>query len=154
MVIDWQAGPAEATPQKDPWQQSRQAETRQAMLLLKRVLMSVLAEKGTDLPSGPNGPLVRMVDQEIVRKEFYARTAADGTPAQKKEFRQKRFKRALNRAEEMQLIGNQRLYSQIRGVTFCTGHRCDDVTAPHRLHPSLAIPNKTRVLLKQLYRRT
>jgi hypothetical protein len=107
MVVDWETGPAGSTaePPGDPWQQSRQSDTRQAMLLLKRVLMSVLAKEGIDLPSGPDGPEVRMVNQEVVREEFYARTAADGTPAQKTEFKRKRFNRALNRAEEMQLIG-------------------------------------------------
>jgi hypothetical protein len=107
MVVDWQTGPAAAAapPPGDPWQQSRQADTRQAMLLLKRVLMSLLAQYGVDLPSGPNGPVVRMVDQEIVREEFYARTAAEGTPAQKQEYKRKRFNRARNRAEELQLIG-------------------------------------------------
>ena len=105
MVIDWTAGPAEPAVPNDPWQQARQTETRQGMVLLKRVLMSVLAKEGIDLPSEPDASVVRMVDQEIVREEFYARTAADGTPAQKQEYKRKRFNRALNRAEEMQLVG-------------------------------------------------
>jgi hypothetical protein len=105
MIIDWTAGSAEPAVANDPWQQARQTETRQGMVLLKRVLMSVLAKEGVDLPSEPDGPVVRMVDQEIVREEFYARTAADGTPAQKQEYKRKRFNRALNRAEEMQLVG-------------------------------------------------
>jgi hypothetical protein len=116
MVVDWQTGPAGSTaePPGDPWQQSRQADTRQAMLLLKRVLMAVLAKEGINLPCGPDGPEVRMVDQEIIREEFYARTAADGTPAQKAEFKRKRFNRALNRAEEMQLIGIR----EINGIVY------------------------------------
>ena len=84
------------------------------MLLLKRVLMAVLAKEGINLPCGPDGPEVRMVDHEIIREEFYARTAADGTPAQKAEFKRKRFNRALNRAEEMQLIGIR----EINGIVY------------------------------------
>jgi hypothetical protein len=108
MVVDWQTGPTPPSSQQpptDPWEQSRQADTRQAMLLLKRVLMSVLAKDGVDLPTEPDGPVVRMVDQEIVRREFYARTAADGTEEEKRKIRAQRFRRAGNRAEEKQLVG-------------------------------------------------
>jgi hypothetical protein len=107
MVVDWQAGPAPPTSQapKDPWERDRQTDTRQAMLLLKRVLMSVLAKDGADLPVGPDGPTVRMVDQEIVRQEFYDRTAADGTEEEKRKIRAQRFRRAVGRAEEKQLVG-------------------------------------------------
>jgi hypothetical protein len=84
------------------------------MLLLKRVLMSVLAKDGVDLPSGPNGPVVRMVDEEIVRREFNARTAADGTEEEKRKIRAQRFRRAVNRAEEKQLVGLR----EIEGTTY------------------------------------
>ena len=113
MVVDWNVKPSEAARPDDPWQQSRQTDTRQAMLLLKRVLMSVLAKDGVDLPSEPDGPIVRMVDQEIVREEFYACTAGDGTPAQRQGFKQKRFRRALNRAAEMELIGIREVNSVV-----------------------------------------
>jgi hypothetical protein len=117
MVVNWQAGPAPPSSQQpptDPWEQSRQTDTRQAMLLLKRVLMSVLAKDGVDLPSEPDGPVVRMIDQEIVRREFYARTAADGTEEEKRKIRTQRFRRAVNRAEEQQLIGLR----EIKGTTY------------------------------------
>jgi hypothetical protein len=64
--------------------------------------MAVLAERGVDLPIAPNGPVVRMVDQEIVRNEFYAQTASDGTPEQK------------NWAEEQELIGIR----EIKGLIY------------------------------------
>jgi hypothetical protein len=116
MVVEWtDAGSnSSAGPTADPWAESRQADTRQGMLLLKRVLMSMLAEKGIDLPSAPEGPTVRMIDREIVREEFYARTAADGTEDQKRKSRWQRFTRAVNRAEEKQLIGIR----EIQGVTY------------------------------------
>ena len=66
--------------------------------------MGVLADQGVELPIPPDGPLVRMVDQEIVREQFYAQTPADGTPAQKGEFRRKQFNRAVDWAEDQQLI--------------------------------------------------
>ena len=109
-VVDWQTGPATAAPSspKDPWRQSRQHSQRVVALRLKRVLMSVLAEHGVDLPIATNGPIVRMVDQEIAREKFYDKTRApDGTPEQKAWFRQKQFRRAVDWAEEHELIESQ-----------------------------------------------
>ena len=75
------------------------------MLRLKRVLMGVLADQGVELPIPPDGPLVRMVDQEIVREQFYAGTRRRrARRAQKGEFRRKRFNRAVDWAEDQQLI--------------------------------------------------
>ena len=53
--------------------------------------MSALAEHGVELPIPPDGPVVRMVDQEMVREQFYMHTPADGTPEQKGRFRRQRF---------------------------------------------------------------
>jgi hypothetical protein len=107
MVVDWTSTGRSSSPgpAADPWEESRQSDTRQAMLLLKRVMMAMLADKGVDLPSGPDGSEVRMIDRELVREEFYARTPADGTAEQKRNQRRKRFHRAVDRAEEKQLIG-------------------------------------------------
>ena len=74
------------------------------VLRLKRVLLEALKEQGVDLNVPPDGPAVRMVDQEIVRQQFYACTPAEGTPAQKTEFRRKRFNRAVDWAEDQLLI--------------------------------------------------
>ena len=73
-----------------------------------------LAEHGVELPVPPDGPVVRMVDQEIVREQFYTHTPADGTPEQKGEFRRKRFNRAIDWAEDQQLIAIE----EIGGVTY------------------------------------
>jgi len=79
------------------------------------VLMTILSEQGVDLPIASDGPVVRMVDQKLVRKAFYAATPAEGdSPKQKAEFRRKRFSRALDWAEDEQLIG----VSEIDGVTY------------------------------------
>ena len=60
---------------------------------------------GLELPIPPDGPMVRMVDQKIVREQFYAHTPADGTPEQKRHARRQQFFRALAWAEDQQLIG-------------------------------------------------
>jgi hypothetical protein len=103
LVIEWgRQEPQAVMPARDPWEENRKAETRQAMLLLKRVMMAKLAEAGRELPLEPP---VRGIDREIVRAEFYAQTPVDGTEHQKQEIRRKRFNRALERACEKQLIG-------------------------------------------------
>jgi hypothetical protein len=107
MVIDWLpagAAGAEAQSEPDTWAQPRRQDQRTAVLRLKRVLMTILAEQGVDLSIPPDGPTVRMVDQERVRKAFYASTPADGTPKQKRQFRYAQFKRALDWAEQERLI--------------------------------------------------
>jgi hypothetical protein len=107
MVVDWQPAGAAGTaqPAPDPWAGCRRQDQRTAVLRLKRVLMSILADQGVDLPIPPDGPLVRMVDQEIVRQQFYSQTSAEGTPKRKRQFRNQQFRRALGWAEDQQLIG-------------------------------------------------
>jgi hypothetical protein len=117
MVVNWQSGPPGepgGRPEPDPWAECRRQDQKTAMLRLKRVLMSVLAEQGVELPIAPDGPTARMVDQEIVRKSFYVHTPAEGTPEQKGEFRRKRFNRAVDWAEDQQLIA----IAEIDGVTY------------------------------------
>jgi len=67
--------------------------------------MAILADQGADLPIAPDGPVVRMVDEKLVRKAFYACTPADGTSEQKGRFRRQKFLAALDWAEQQQLIG-------------------------------------------------
>ena len=112
-VVDWL--PAGATagggagdagrPPRDPWAESKRQDQKAAVGRLKRALMSVLAEQGVDLPIPPGGPVVRMVDQKIVREEFFSHTPVDGTPEQKRKARHQQFTRALGWAEDRQLIG-------------------------------------------------
>jgi len=75
------------------------------MLRLKRVLFDALAEQGVDLAIPSDGPVVRMVDQEIVRQQFYAHTPADGTPEQKGRFRRQMFLRTIDLAEQKRFVG-------------------------------------------------
>jgi hypothetical protein len=81
-------------------------DQRTAALRLKRVLMTtILAKQGVDLPIAPDGPVVRMVDQKLVRKAFYACTPTEGSPEQKGRLRRQRFLASLDWAEQKQLIG-------------------------------------------------
>jgi hypothetical protein len=111
LVIQWGVQAQSARQEHDPWDGDRKAETRQAMLLLKRVLMAKLAADGCELLLEPP---VRGIDREIVRTEFYATTPVDGTETQKQELRRKRFNRALERAQEKQLIGIR----EINAITY------------------------------------
>jgi hypothetical protein len=108
LVIDWQPVPpggAQPQAEPDPWAQGRRQDQRTAALRLKRVLMGILADQGVELLIPPDGPVVRMVAQRIVQKEFYTHTPVDGSPEQKRKARHMQFSRALAWAEDKQLIG-------------------------------------------------
>jgi AAA domain-containing protein len=115
LVIDWQSpGGAQPPPESNPWAQSRRQDQRTAVLRLQRVLMSILADQGVELAIPPDGPVVRMVEQEIVRTEYFTRTPVDGSPEQKRKARHMQFSRALAWAEDKQLIGVE----EINDVTY------------------------------------
>ena len=117
MVVDWlPPGSAQAAPTPDdPWAKPKRQDQRTAVLRLKRVLMAILADQGVDLPIAPDRPVLRMVDQNLVRTAFYACTPADeGTLERKGHFRRQKFLRALDWAEDEQLIG----IAEIAGVTY------------------------------------
>ena len=59
------------------------------MIRLKRELEAALADHGVELSIPPDGPLARMVDQELVRQQFYIHTPADGSPEQKGNLRRR-----------------------------------------------------------------
>ena len=117
MVVDWQPntpGGNQAQPGPDPWAQTRRQDQRAAVLRLKRVLMSAMAEHGVERQIPPDGPAVWMIDQEVVRGLYYAQTPAEGTPKQKTDARRVQFKRALDWAEAQQLIASH----EIDGVVY------------------------------------
>jgi hypothetical protein len=75
-VIDWQASNQTATEGSDPrWTKSMQ--------LLRRVLMSVLADHRRNARPFADGPEVRACDIELVREEFHRQHHAEGTPEQR-----------------------------------------------------------------------
>jgi len=108
MVVDWSlpgSAPAPSAAPNDPWAKPKRQDQRTAVLRLKRVLMAIMAEQGEDLPAEPGGPTVRMINQDLVRKAFYACTPADeGTAERKGHFRRQKFLRALDWAEDAELI--------------------------------------------------
>ena len=116
MVVDWvPASPSGAQPDPDPWAQSRRQDQRTAVLRLKRVLMSALADQGVELPIPPDGPLVRMIDQEIVRVSVLCADAGRRyTRTEGVSSSRKRFNRAVDWAEDQQLIA----VAEIDGITY------------------------------------
>jgi hypothetical protein len=99
-VIDWQVPHQAAMERSDPrWPKSMQ--------LLRRVLMSVLADHGCNARPFPDGPEVRACDIELVRGEFHRQHQAEGTPEQKNETRRKAFNRAMNTSKERNVIATR-----------------------------------------------
>ena len=112
LVMDWQA-PATAAKGKttadDPWK-------KKSLRLLRQSLMNVLVEHGKETKPWADGPIVRAVDIEIVRKQFYrAYPAAEATDQKSKgEARRKAFARSITDAKTGNLIGSW----EIDGVTY------------------------------------
>jgi hypothetical protein len=116
LVIDWNAKVTpSAGPTRDPWEQETRADANAANKLLQRVLMAKIASHGCEVPlDPPTDPPIRGIDIEIVRAEFYARTPAEGDEKKKRDLRQKRFDRAVVRAQKRLLIDVR----EINGKTY------------------------------------
>jgi hypothetical protein len=65
------------------------------MQLLRRVLMTTLADHGQNALPFLDGPQVRACDIELVRNEFYRQHPAEGTNEQKQHARRKAFNRSV-----------------------------------------------------------
>jgi hypothetical protein len=127
MVVDWEPNTPcgdQPRPGPDPWAQTRREDQRAAVLRLKRVMMSAMAEHGVERQMPPDGPAVRMIDQEVVRALYYAQTPVDGTPKQKADARRQQFKRALNWAEAQELIASHEIDDVIY-LRLCS-HKAED----------------------------
>jgi hypothetical protein len=100
-VIDWEA-PQKTAGASDPrWTKS--------MLLLRRILMSELADHGQSVRPFDDGPEVRACDMELVRDEFHRQHHAEGTPEQKRDTRKKAFNRALKASKDRNVIATREL---------------------------------------------
>jgi hypothetical protein len=98
LVLDWGAQarqPADASD-KQRWTKP----TRR----LRQVLMTILADHGSQHQPYTDGPTVRACDLELVRKEFYRQHPADGGDKQKAETRRQAFYRAVTAAQDASLI--------------------------------------------------
>ena len=74
------------------------------MQLLRRVLMSVLADHGRNARPFADGPEVRACDIELVRDEFHRQHPAEGAPERKHQTRKKAFNRAVKSSKERDVI--------------------------------------------------
>ena len=102
LTIEWlaQSEPVGTTqPKPDAWSKS--------LRLLRQTLMNVLADAGRDIRPFADGPVVRAVDLEVIRGQFYrGYPGAEGTDAKSKTAaRQKAFARAITQAKNNELIG-------------------------------------------------
>jgi hypothetical protein len=113
LVLDWQERvdrPAAAAADKR-WTKSLQ--------LLRRMLVTIVADAGQDIRPFADGPMVRACDIELVRAEFYRQYVADGTEKQKGDARKHAFARAVKDAQERNLI-TARMVNGVQLVWFAT----------------------------------
>jgi AAA domain/Bifunctional DNA primase/polymerase, N-terminal len=109
LTIEWTPRQAAKAPKEEAkgWTKS--------LHLLRRTLMNVLATDQASMQRPfADGPVVRAVDIEVVRGEFYRLSLAEGDAEAKHAARQKAFRRALNDAQARELIG----LCEIGSVTF------------------------------------
>ena len=102
LVIDWlSADEAAASPTQpdDKW--------TKGLRMLRQVLMTLVPDCGSDQRPYPDGPIVRAVDIELVRAEFYKGYPATGDEKAKSEVRRKAFNRAMLNARERGLVGTR-----------------------------------------------
>ena len=99
VTIDWApaARSAGTGSPGDGWTKS--------LRLLRRTMMNVLVEQGSEQRPFSDGPIVRAVDLEIVRAEFYRSYPAEGDDKTKRATGQKPFRRAIDNAQTNNLIG-------------------------------------------------
>jgi hypothetical protein len=100
LVIEFAEAVAPAKDEDDKWKRS----------LLRRILMALLADVGTDIVPFADGPKVRAIRSEIVRAEFYKQYATTDTdPKKRQETRSKAYRRAIRPAQERELIAVREL---------------------------------------------
>jgi hypothetical protein len=108
LVVEWvKQSPTGKAEEKDRWSKS--------LRLLRQVLMNVLVDHGVDCRPFPDGPIVRAIDLEIARQEFYRSYPAEGDTEKKKQVARRRaFHRAVTGAQEQGLLAVR----EINGTTF------------------------------------
>jgi hypothetical protein len=95
-VLDWNKQATSTTPDDTGWSKSLQ--------LLRRILMTMLADAGSDVMPFADGPVVRAVDLKLIRAEFYKQYPADGDAKQQTNVRRQAFNRAIKDAQAKSLI--------------------------------------------------
>ncbi|OKO74516.1 hypothetical protein AC629_34970 [Bradyrhizobium sp. NAS80.1] len=109
MTIEWQT---DATPKAD---ESKFKRWSKALQPLRKALLAVLPEHGSVVrPYGAEGPEVRAVDKEVLRREFYSIAIVDSdTKEQEAEAKKKALNRALSGASSGELVGIR----EVNGLT-------------------------------------
>jgi hypothetical protein len=98
VVIDWETQAA-VTPDDAGWSKS--------LLLLRRILMTTLAAAGADIAPFSDNLVVRAVNVELVRTEFYKQYPAEGDDKQKANTRRQAFNRVLKDAQAKGLVASR-----------------------------------------------
>lgn len=100
LVIEWD--PEVAGPKKT----EGGAGWPRTLRVFQQALLSALDDHGRVDRPFPDGPVVRLVDREHVRQEFYRRLSVDGDSETKRQnARRQAFSRNVKDAQERQLIG-------------------------------------------------
>jgi hypothetical protein len=100
LVINWndKAVPPKAKAETKAWPK--------ALGTFRQSMLNALANAGAEQRPMPDGPMVRAVDAEIVRSEFYrVYVVVDAPPKKKQAARRQAFHRALKDAQSRELIG-------------------------------------------------
>ena len=86
LVVDWlmqRPMASSGKPAVDPWTDGIRRISA-GIKRLRAAIMESMVEKGVEIADPPDGPIVRMVSEEVVRELFYSRTPAPGTTARQK----------------------------------------------------------------------
>jgi hypothetical protein len=99
LTINWAAPVPEGRPkEKSAWPKS--------LKLFQNALVNSLASADVEQHPAPDMPLVRAVDIDVLRMEFYRTHVTEaGTREQKQDSRRKAFTRAITAAQKAGLIG-------------------------------------------------
>lgn len=97
LVVDWGAG-VSAPKAADDWGRGK------SLKLLRRIIMSLLVDLGTEIRPWADGPVVRGLAVEAVRAEFFKQAFAEGDPKAKQHTRRMAFARAMEAANDRGLI--------------------------------------------------
>jgi hypothetical protein len=89
-TLDWQAAQKPDAKADTGW--------TPALQLLRRVLLTTLADHGRDALPFADGQTVRACDLELVRAEYYRQYPAEGTDKQKQAARRQTFNRHITTA--------------------------------------------------------
>ena len=102
LVIEFAEARSPANDQDGKWTRS--------LAVLRRILMTLLADVGTDIVPFADGPKVRAIRSEIVRAEFYKQySTTDADPKKRQETRKKAYQRAVRTAQQRELLAVREL---------------------------------------------